>query len=429
MFSKKNDKIKLELESELQKVKEELSYYKQLSTSFSSEVVIGKKGEDVVFENDNAKALPHVRSLSKLLDPKSTYIEFEKTFYMVKYQQFDGIDTYSLQATKLVDIKEGMDLFKNHTKSLFSGLTSSQNAFIKVLDTLKSATSSSFELAKNSTTGLDHTVSTLSNVNTLYEKMQQMENLANNLHSRSDEITSVISLIDDVAEQTNLLALNAAIEAARAGEHGRGFAVVADEVRKLAERTQKATKDVSIVVKAMQQETNEIQSSAKDTSAVTNEVKDGIDSLEKLIHSINSKAAFMKLTLYKVYNLIFCSLAKLDHYIYKGNFYNLVFDPKSDFKIVDHKGCRLGKWYFEGDGFKYFNHTQGYKNLDIYHKDVHAVANSVASDIVNNNLKSKAALDADISQMERASEGVQHEMDNMLQEKNSEIDDLIKNIK
>ncbi|PAF50978.1 hypothetical protein BKH43_03740 [Helicobacter sp. 13S00401-1] len=429
MFSKKNDQIKIELENELKKIKEELKFYKELSTDFSSEVVVGKVGDNIVFENANAKALPHLSLLTKLLDPQSTCIEFEKTFYMVRYKQIQGVDTYALQATKLADIKEGVDLFKSHTKSLFGGLTSSQSAFVHVLDTLRSATDSSFELAKNSNTGLDHTVSTLSNVNMLHEKMQQMENLANNLHSRSDEITSVISLIDDVAEQTNLLALNAAIEAARAGEHGRGFAVVADEVRKLAERTQKATKDVAIVVKSMQQETNDIQTSAKDTSTVTNEVRDGIDNLEKIIHSINSKASFMKYTLYKVYNLIFCSLAKLDHYIYKGNFYNLVFDPKSNFGIVDHKSCRLGKWYFEGDGFKYFNHTQGYKNLDIYHKDVHALANHVANSILHNELKSKEALDSEITQIEHSSEGVQHEIDNMLQEKNAELDKLISKIK
>jgi methyl-accepting chemotaxis protein len=96
---------------------------------------------------------------------------------------------------------------------------------------------------------------TIAVMNSIAERVQSSARTVENLGSRSDQIGAIVGTIEDIADQTNLLALNAAIEAARAGEQGRGFAVVADEVRALAERTTRATREISEMIKAIQQET------------------------------------------------------------------------------------------------------------------------------------------------------------------------------
>lgn len=112
---------------------------------------------------------------------------------------------------------------------------------------------------------------------TINEIMNSSVEKVQGLNERTKKITSLVKVIQDIASQTNLLALNAAIEAARAGEHGRGFAVVADEVRKLAEQVTLSVGDITKIVNGIQVESNE----------VVNSLKDGYDEVEKGTQQIN----------------------------------------------------------------------------------------------------------------------------------------------
>lgn len=111
--------------------------------------------------------------------------------------------------------------------------------------------------------------------------LSEIVHQANEVGSQSEDIKNVITVIGDIADQTNLLALNAAIEAARAGEHGRGFAVVADEVRKLAERTQKSLADINISVNTLVQSISTIVQELEVQSDKVNEFNSFIDSMNE----------------------------------------------------------------------------------------------------------------------------------------------------
>ncbi len=153
--------------------------------------------------------------------------------------------------------------------------------------------------AKNGGKVVDETIKRMVRI---AEVVQKSSMTIKQLGQSSGQIGEIIQVIDDIADQTNLLALNAAIEAARAGEQGRGFAVVADEVRKLAERTTKATKEISAMIKQIQNDTKdavkaidegnaEVETGKEMAGKAGDSLRDIIDAANRVLDVVNNVAS------------------------------------------------------------------------------------------------------------------------------------------
>lgn len=336
-------------------------------------------------------------SINALLDQVETYIrEVESSFREASKDRFyrkplsQGMQgDFKTSLDKIGEAFNAMEhaYFLSHcqeleanisrvkTESLLTNLKRNQDDLSKVSGEMQ-------QVETISRRGVSLSTDALQEINQVSDNLQQQSDMTEVIHTTADglqhhthRITDVLKLIDGIAEQTNLLALNAAIEAARAGEAGRGFAVVADEVRSLAENTRKATADISQMIAEFTQSSNTMAQQAGEMVQLAATARQATAAFEQ---SFTELAHIAQQTYERVnYSQIvsFASLIKVDHMIYVQNGYQAMekgHDSDAWQAVaLNHQQCRFGQWYDHGIGRQLFSHLPTYPRIDPVHQELH----------------------------------------------------------
>lgn len=227
------------------------------------------------------------------------------------------------------------------------------------------------------------------------------------LNQSAAKINDCVVQIENISDQTNLLALNAAIEAARAGEQGRGFAVVADEVRTLAGQTGSTTKEISGIIQATTGFIRQVDKGIEDIQKDAANLRDTTATIESSVKLITDLSKDMNIIINRSTNESYIQVAMLSLLAFKSRVYEFIATDEPDEEkakmIENHTEGRFGLWYYEGLGKSTFGHLQNYKNIEPHLISLHKHAFQALEEAREGSSKHKIA---NLDKMESASESL-----------------------
>ena len=262
-----------------------------------------------------------------------------------------------------------------------------------------------------------------SNLNQIDSRATSTSEQMAELTSSALQINNCVKQIEGISDQTNLLALNAAIEAARAGEQGRGFAVVADEVRTLAGQTGNTTEEIAGIINKTNNYIENIGQSILSIKQDAANLKETTSTIEGSVKLITDLSRSMNLIIGRSTNESYIQVAMLSLTVFKSRIFELIaienISEEILVQISDHTNSRLGKWYYDGLGHSTFGHLQNYRNLEPHliamHKYAAQALTASTNGLVKPKLKHLAAMGEESQSLIRGLCGLNNDLQQMAQ--------------